>query len=111
MKELHERLVGRLCMGLNQAGWNAERAYPGPTGQDYPLVHVKLNRPAGVAEQLSKQLLEGTPSILVALSSDKRSLVLNPLHLNEVDVEQILTRMSALYGWLSQHAVESDRLD
>jgi L-seryl-tRNA(Ser) seleniumtransferase len=111
MKEHHERLVGRLCAGLIQAGWTAERAYPGPTGQDYPLVHVKLNRPAGVAEQLSKQLLDGTPSILVALSPDKRNLVLNPLHLNEDEVEQIITRMSALYSWLSRLAVGSDHLD
>lgn len=102
MKERHERLVGRLCAGLNQAGWNAERAYPGPTGQDYPLVHVKLDRQAGTAEQLSKQLLEGTPSILVALLPDKQGLALNPLHLNETEAEQILTRMSALYGWLSR---------
>jgi L-seryl-tRNA(Ser) seleniumtransferase len=110
MKEQHERLVGRLCAGLNQAGWNAERTYPGPTGQDYSLVHVRLDPQAGVAERLSKQLLDGTPSILVALMPDKRGLVLNPLHLNEAEVEQILTRMSALYGWLSQHAVGSDRL-
>ncbi|TMV46233.1 aminotransferase class V-fold PLP-dependent enzyme [Paenibacillus mesophilus] len=102
MNEHYERLVDRLRTGLNEAGWNAERAYPGPTGQDYPLVHVKLNRPAAVAEQLSRQLLEGTPSILVALSPDKRSLVLNPLHLQEDEVEQILSRMRALYGWISQ---------
>lgn len=98
MKEHHERLVGRLCEGLVQGGWLAERAYPGPTGQDYPLVHVKLNHPDGSAEQLRDQLLNGTPSILVALTPDKRGLALNPLHLNEVEVEQIINRMSELSG-------------
>jgi len=96
MKEHHERLVRRLCEGLNRAGWLAERVYPGPTGQDYPLAHVKSDHSACTAEQLSKLLLDGTPSILVALTPDKQGLALNPLHLNEVDVGQIIARMSEL---------------
>ncbi|MDF2661706.1 MAG: hypothetical protein K0Q94_4497 [Paenibacillus sp.] len=96
MKEHHERLVRRLCEGLNRAGWPAERVYPGPTGQDYPLAFVKPAHSACTAEQLSKLLLEGTPSILVALTPDQQGLALNPLHLNEGEVEQIIARMSEL---------------
>lgn len=93
VKNRHEALVSSICSGLQSAGYDAERAYPGPTGQDYPLVKVDLSRTRFSREKLAAILRAGDPSILIALPWDKRNVVINPLHLREDEAAIVVSRM------------------
>ncbi|WP_135548135.1 aminotransferase class V-fold PLP-dependent enzyme [Paenibacillus cymbidii] len=102
----HEALVGRLCAGLREAGYAASRQYPGPTGQDYPLVRVDLGEAPFSAERLAAALREGEPGVLVALTWDRRDVLLNPLHLREDEAEVVITRMRAVMADALAEAAE-----
>ncbi|WP_409341496.1 aminotransferase class V-fold PLP-dependent enzyme [Paenibacillus sp. MBLB4367] len=103
LKAGYEALVCSIGDGLREAGFDAARAYPGPTGQDYPLVKVDMSRAPLSAEQLAAALRSGEPSVLVALTWDKRDIIVNPLHLREEEAAIVVERMRSILAGLTNH--------
>lgn len=94
IKERHEAMVENVRREAASCGYMAERIYPGPTGQDYPLAAVCS--PHITAEELKTRLAQSKPSIIVSLTRDKEHILVNPLHLTESEVAQVIERLKII---------------
>lgn len=92
-KKRLEALAETIRSGLQDAGYEVKWGYPGPKGQDYPLVKVDMSRMPLGAEQLAAVLCEGDPGVLVSLPGDRKGVIVNPLHLREDEAAIVIDRM------------------
>ncbi|MCD9021652.1 aminotransferase class V-fold PLP-dependent enzyme [Cohnella silvisoli] len=95
-KERNEMAVATICQRLNSLGYAAAREYPGPTGQDYAIVKVAMGTTGKQAEDVQAWLKSADPAIWVGISEDGASLLVNPLHLQEDEIEMVLAQFEAL---------------
>lgn len=98
IREKHEEIVAQLRNALvkvnNQLAF--ERVYPAAHGQDYPRLKVVFKDDA---EKLFyyEGLLKSSPKIFTKLNTDEPSIIINPLHLTDQDIELIIDRFKQLF--------------
>lgn len=91
-----EQWVARAVERLVDAGISARRVFPGIHGQTYPRVRVTLPSRARRDETLNA-LKAGEPSIVAgSYPDDPESIYLNPLTLQEGEMDIIVDRLLAL---------------
>lgn len=72
---------------------DAKRLYPGPHGQHYPRVEITF-RDGDLAQTLSEQLEDGTPSIFTRYRPARKSITINPLHLTTEEVTLVIQQLT-----------------
>jgi L-seryl-tRNA(Ser) seleniumtransferase len=79
-------------------GLDVSRVYPGPHGQSFPRLQIKLASRER-RDELVRQLKGEDPAIVVrVLESEAQSLFINPLTLNASEVEIIAERLLRICG-------------
>lgn len=79
------------------------RVYPAHHGQDYSRLQIDFHD-SEEAKVIKVGLEEGEKPIIVNLTRDQKSIIINPLHLEEDDVSIIINRLIKL---LNSHLAES----
>lgn len=98
--EFYEQSVKKIIESLNFPPFiKVKRLYPGPVGQHYPRAGIYFQT-FSEAEKIYIELKEGSPSIRTTLSIYDNSIIINPLHLDEEEIDIIIERLNML---LSNH--------
>ncbi|WP_274363103.1 aminotransferase class V-fold PLP-dependent enzyme [Paenibacillus thermotolerans] len=97
VRNRHERVTEIFMKELGSLGYKAERAYPGPTGQDYAFAMFDMRGASLTADDILRLMKDGEPAVLVALAREKENhFCLNPLHVADEEIPVIIERFKQL---------------
>lgn len=92
-----EAMVSYIQKKLSFPGITVTRLFPGPVGQTYPRALVHFSRESKhSAINVKEKLEDGDPCIIVGLTEDKSGIIINPLNLQDNEVDIILNRITQI---------------
>lgn len=94
-EDMLNKMIEDITNNVSRSDVSLRKVYPAHHGQDYSRLQIDFNDPKE-ARVLKGSLEEGEKPIIVNLTSDQKSIVINPLHLEEEDVLIIINRLILL---------------
>lgn len=92
-----EGMVSTFQKKLNFPGVTVVRLFPGPVGQTYPRALVRFSQESKYsAIDVKVKLENGDPCIIVGLTEDKSGVIINPLNLQNNEMDIIINRITKI---------------